>query len=112
MRDVFRISRRAQAWLVGLILLLNWHSCSNLSYQPPFLADRASLKKDPDERADLQDLMIHPWVKTFAEVPFDLAAWAKSTLPKEARAESFEEDEPEVDVERANRIYLPAPRSS
>jgi len=53
--------------------------------------------------------MIHPWIKTFADVPFDLAAWVKSTLPRKTPPSGSMdgEEEEEVCVERANRIALP-----
>jgi len=69
----------------------------------------SSLQKEPTFRPDLQELMIHPWIKTFADVPFDLAAWVKSTLPRKTPPSGSMdgEEEEEVCVERANRIALP-----
>lgn len=38
------------------------------------------LKKDPDERADLKALMVHPWIKRAEIENADIAGWVCSTM--------------------------------
>jgi len=48
------------------------------SFSPKFLDFlECCLKKDPAERASVEQLIAHPWVKEIEDTEFDLAAWLK-----------------------------------